>query len=326
MDALNQSYGVQAHAYHWDVNTLDWLKNEGTSGAPAADVSVLNFPATQPVSGPLTDAQLAARLPLAVLATIDPTGLATALGQTAGNASLASIDGKLANPLPVSGTFFQGTQPISATSLPLPALAATSTIQATQQTTLDAIKAAVETIDNFISGVRGLVTEDNSAAIKARTDNIPPLGQAVAVNSVPVVLPALQQAALTPPAAITGFALESTQQLQATAANQVTEIASLATIAALSKAEDSAHTSADPGVPIWAVRQDDPTILTSASGDYQAPTTDAFGRLWVNGSNVTQPVIDPVSRALEMRLVLMASAQPTNGFVPQEIPAFFAGF
>ena len=55
------------------------------------------------------------------------------------------------------------TQPISAASLPLPA-------GASAETTLAAVKTAVEIIDNFISGARGLVTEDNSAAILAKLD------------------------------------------------------------------------------------------------------------------------------------------------------------
>lgn len=94
--------------------------------------------------------------------TIDPTGLATSAKQDTGNTSLASIDGKLpalgqalaASSVPVvltsaqlstltplstvavTGTFWQATQPISAVSLPLPALAATSTKQSdgTQKT------------------------------------------------------------------------------------------------------------------------------------------------------------------------------------------------
>lgn len=77
------------------------------------------------------------------------------------------------------------TQPVSAASLPLPSGAATSAKQDTLLTELQlkadltetqpvldtnsaAIKTAVETIDNFISGARGLVTEDNSAAILAK--------------------------------------------------------------------------------------------------------------------------------------------------------------
>lgn len=47
------------------------------------------------------------------------------------------------------------------------------------------------------------------AAIKAKTDNIPAQGQALAAASVPVVLPAAQITTLTPPAAITGFLTEA---------------------------------------------------------------------------------------------------------------------
>lgn len=58
----------------------------------------------------------------------------------------------------------------------------------------------------------GAATETgNLAAIKADVDKIPSQGQALAANSVPVVLTAIQAAALTPPAAITGFNLEATQ-------------------------------------------------------------------------------------------------------------------
>jgi hypothetical protein len=46
-------------------------------------------------------------------------------------------------------------------------------------------------------------------AILADVDKIPSQGQALAAGSTPVVLTAIQVAALTPPAAITGFALEA---------------------------------------------------------------------------------------------------------------------
>ena len=51
----------------------------------------------------------------------------------------------------------------------------------------------------------------NLAAIKAKTDNIPALGQALAAASVPVILPAATITTLTPPAAITGFATAANQ-------------------------------------------------------------------------------------------------------------------
>lgn len=65
-----------------------------------------------------------------------PTGASTAAAQATGNASLASIDSKLTNPLPVSGPL-TNTQlraapvPVSATSLPLPTGAATEATLAT---------------------------------------------------------------------------------------------------------------------------------------------------------------------------------------------------
>lgn len=74
-----------------------------------------------------------------------------------------------------------GILPVSAAALPLPAGASTSAAQTTGNGSLSSIDGKV-----------------------------PALGQALAIAAVPVVLPALQQAALTPPAAIVGFALDAT--------------------------------------------------------------------------------------------------------------------
>lgn len=92
---------------------------------------------------------------------------------------------------PVSGTFWQATQPVSLVSVPSHDVtnAGAFAVQATGSVTANAganlntsllaleatqqsVKTAVETIDNFISGARGLVTEDNSAAIKAALDTL----------------------------------------------------------------------------------------------------------------------------------------------------------
>lgn len=103
-------------------------------------------------------------------------------------------------------------------------------------------KTQVVVIDMGGSGAEDLTstpaTEATLASIKAKTDNIPAQGQALAAASVPVVLTAIQQAALTPPAAITGFALEAGNLATiagkdfATSAKQDTGNSSLATIAA----------------------------------------------------------------------------------------------
>lgn len=63
------------------------------------------------------------------------------------NGSSITVDGTvgISGTVPVSGTFWQATQPVSLVSQPLPTGAAT-------ETTLAAVKTAVETIDNAISG------------------------------------------------------------------------------------------------------------------------------------------------------------------------------
>lgn len=63
---------------------------------------------------------------------------------------------------------------------------------------------------NLNTSLLALEAGGNLAAIKAKTDNIPALGQALAAASTPIVLTAAQITTLTPPAAITGFATETT--------------------------------------------------------------------------------------------------------------------
>lgn len=75
-------------------------------------------------------------------------------------------------------------QPVSASALPLPSGAATSAKQDTEITALQAIQEAVQILDNFISSNRGLVTEDNSAAILAALQS----ALTVNVNSLPAGL------------------------------------------------------------------------------------------------------------------------------------------
>jgi hypothetical protein len=64
---------------------------------------------------------------------------------------------------------------------------------------------------NLNTSALALETGGNLASIKTNTDKIPALGQALAAASVPVVLTDAQQTALTPPAAITGFATSAKQ-------------------------------------------------------------------------------------------------------------------
>ena len=57
--APNSSGLIETANYVWNTNTLAW-EAASVSAAAGGDVNVLNFPATQAVSGPLTNTQLRA--------------------------------------------------------------------------------------------------------------------------------------------------------------------------------------------------------------------------------------------------------------------------
>jgi hypothetical protein len=227
--------------------------NQGTAGASAwkVDGSAVTQPvsgtfwqATQPVSGTVTAnagtgtfAVSAASLPL-------PTGASTAAKQpalgTAGTAStdvitvqgIASmtalkVDGSAVTQ-PVSGTFWQSTQPVSAASLPLPAGAATSALQTTGNTSLSDIDTKTATLVSGRVPVDGSgVTQPVSGTFWQATQ---PVSGSVSVSNFPGSQ------------AVTGTFWQSTQPVSlatvplpsgaATSANQATEISSLSSIAA----------------------------------------------------------------------------------------------
>lgn len=69
----------------------------------------------------------------------------------------------------------------------------------------------------------------------------------------------------------------------ATSANQSTANGSLATIAALSRAEDAAAAGGETGVPVLAVRRDAASSGVSADGDFANLSVDSTGALRVTG-------------------------------------------
>lgn len=161
--------------------------------ASAVSVSVSNFPASQAVTGTFFQATQpisAASLPL-------PSGASTSALQTTGNTSLSSIDTKLTSPLTVTGPLtdtqlrasavsvsvsnFPATQPVSASSLPLPTGAATAANQATANTSLSSIDSKLSspiTVSGAISisgatGISGATANTSLTATTASTATAP---------------------------------------------------------------------------------------------------------------------------------------------------------
>lgn len=118
-------------------------------------------------------------------------------------------------------------------------------------------------------GSGGAQYTDGDATIAHPIGTIPVYDKAGTITAVSVANPLPVSATIS----TTGLA---------TSANQTTEITSLATIAALSKAEDAPHSSNDTGIPVWAVRNDTGAVFAGSDGDYIPLATDATGALRVD--------------------------------------------
>jgi hypothetical protein len=168
----------ESRQYDYDENTMTWVPKAHSAGASEGPATTVDQGAPGSSAWP-----------------VSVSGVSTSAKQDTGNTSLASIDGKLPAlsggrvpvELPTGGGGLTDTElrasavPVSVASLPLPSTASTGAKQDTGNTSL--------------------------GNIDTKT---PALGQALAAASTPVVLPAAQITALTPPAAITGYATETT--------------------------------------------------------------------------------------------------------------------
>lgn len=115
----------------------------------------------------------------------------------------------LTGAMPVTGAFWQATQPVSIAS----AVPVTGTFWQTTQPVSGAVTANAGT--NLNTSALALETGGNLATVATRT---PALGQALAAASVPVVLTAAQLTTLTPltTVAVTGTFWQATQPVSGT--------------------------------------------------------------------------------------------------------------
>ena len=290
----------------------------------ASAVVVDGSAVTQPVS--------AAALPL-------PTGASTAAHQVTGNAALASIDSKLTSPLAVTGTFFQATQPVSIAS----SVAVTGPLTDTQ------LRATPVPISGSITATNSANGNTGSAVPAAATQVAGSDGtnlRAIKVSATGVV--SVDGSAVTQPVSgtVTANAGSGTFAVSAaalplpsgaaTAANQATEIASLASIdtkltspLAVTGPLTDTQLRATP-VPIsGSITATNPSVSATGSAvpasatmiggsdgtNLKAVKVSATGVVSVDGSAVTQPVSIAGSVAVTGPLTdtqLRASAVPVS--------------
>lgn len=147
-----------ALTYQWDTNTLDWIK--GTQPGPVGagpDGAILDG-VSAAIKATVKD--YVNSNPLAVI-TVDTNG--DPVSASGGGLTDAELR---ATPVPVSGTFYQATQPVSAVTLPLPTNAATSALQ-----TQPGVDIGDVTVNNA-AGVAAVNVQDGGNSITIDAANL----------------------------------------------------------------------------------------------------------------------------------------------------------
>lgn len=165
-----------------------------------------------------------------------------------------------------------------------------------------------------------VATETTLALIKAKTDNIPAQGQALAAASLPVVLTAAQITTLTPPAAITGFATSAKQDTLDTSINTLLKpastLAAVTTVTTVSTLTGGgiAHDGADSGNPIKVgARAVSAEIAAVANNDRSDLLTTLTGKLIVATNTNPENIVSGVTSAMTGTTSTSVVAAPASG-------------
>ena len=206
--------------------------------------------------------------PLPVSATIDTTGLATSAKQDAQTALLTTIDADTGTIATEVAGLLTDTE-LRATPVPV-----SGTVTATPTGTQN-----VDVTANTIGLATGTKQDTGNTSVASIDTKTPALGQALAAASVPVILPSATITTLTPPAAITGFATESTLS---TLNGKITAVNTGAVVVSSSALPSGASTAAKQ-----------PALGTAGTASADVITVQGVASmtaLKVDGSAVTQPV------------------------------------
>lgn len=132
------------------------------------------------------------------LSTID-SGIPAALGQTTMSASMPVVIASNQSAVPVSGTFWQTTQPVSAASLPLPTGAATETTLAALNTKVTAVNTGAVTISSALpagSNIIGNVRIDQTTPGTTNGSSLSHVGSTAVATGNGVVGTGVQRVAI----------------------------------------------------------------------------------------------------------------------------------
>lgn len=227
----------------------------------------------------------------------DRTGVETQI--VALDLNPAGSETLMAGAMPVTGTFWQATQPVS--------LASNVTVVGTGTFVTQAAQSGSWTVTanagtNLNTSLLALESGGNLAAINGK---LPALGQALAAASVPVVLTASQLTTLTPPTTVgvTGTFWQSTQPVSL--ASSVTVVGT-GTFAVQSAATQSGTWTVQPGntanTTAW--------LVTGTGGTFPATQSGT----WNVGVSAGTSLMGRVSSSLETGTIYNATTALTPKF------------
>lgn len=285
-----------------DVAIANGLPVQPATGAafPVTDNGgSITVDGTVAVTGALTDTELRASAVPVSIASI-PTHAVTD-----GGGSL-TVDGTVA----VTGTFWQATQPVSVASIPSHDVtnAGTFAVQASQNGTWN------------ITNISGTVSLPTGAATAAKQ---PALGVAGTASADVITIQGVtgMTAVKVDGSAVTQPVSDGGGSLTVDGSVSVSGLVPGTSATSLAKAEDAAAADGDTGVAVWAVRKDTAATTVGADGDYHPFEVDANGRLWVNGSSVTQPVSGTFWQATQpVSIAAAVAVTDNNGSLTVDAP------
>jgi hypothetical protein len=219
-----------------------------------------------------------------------------------------AVDVSSSNPMPVSGTFYQATQPVSAASLPLPSGASTLAEQQSQTTllgTIDTDTGSIASSASNIDGkmptlVSGRVPVDGSGVTQPVSGTFWQATQPVSGTFFQATQPV--SIASMPSTPVTGTFWQATQPVS----GPLTDVQLRATPVEI----DAALLPLPTGASTSALQTTGNTSLNSIDGKLPALVSS---RVPVDGSGVTQPVSGPLTDTqLRASDVPVADAQSGN--------------
>lgn len=263
------------------------------------------------IGGPLVAATLVGSTGAVTIGNL-PSSPATSTKQSDGSQKTQIVDGS-GNVASMTSNAQDVNLKTSGITLPVSGPLTDAQLRATPAPVSGTVTANAGT--NLNTSALALEAGGNLAAVKTDVDKIPAQGQALAAASMPVVLTAAQIATLTPPAAIAGFALDSTVAKDASLSTIDTDLK--ANIVLKAGTNVIGHVIVDAGTAEIGNVKNSGTFPTQAT--LAAETTKVIGTVNIAAGQTTAVTNAGTFPVQATAPTLTKATQGANGYSTQDL-------